>query len=272
MRHRHLPRRLARFGNRPYDVLMPHPVTLPTMSWGTPDAHRTALLVHGLGSSGAQMWRFGVTLAAAGWHAIAVDLRGHGTAPRALDYTITAYAGDLAAIAPPRGGGWDLVIGHSLGGAAVTVAAASRPEWAARLVLIDPAIVLEEADRALVMASEARAFADPSKRAIAAEHPRWHEQDVELKSAAITLASPWAVQATSDQNTPWDVRAAATALRVPTHVIAADPAVYALFHGAVAAEALQNPQVTMSVISGAGHSPHRDLPEATMQELLRALD
>ena len=84
------------------------------------------------------MWRYGVALADDGWYAAAVDLRGHGTAPRALDYTIAAYAADLAATAPADGEPWDLVIGHSLGGAASTVAAAAHPAWTRRLILIDP--------------------------------------------------------------------------------------------------------------------------------------
>ena len=74
--------------------LMTMPLTLPTTSWGSASATRRALLVHGLGSNGPLMWRFGVALADAGWHATAVDLRGHGLAPRALDYTIAAYAAD----------------------------------------------------------------------------------------------------------------------------------------------------------------------------------
>ena len=101
------------------------PVTLNTTSWGRSDAPRRALLVHGLGSNGPLMWRFGVTLADAGWHATAVDLRGHGLSPRALDYTIEAHAVDLGATTPEDGAPWDLVIGHSLGGASSIVAAAS---------------------------------------------------------------------------------------------------------------------------------------------------
>ena len=54
---------------------MPTPVTLPTLAWGAPHAAKHALLIHGLGSNGALMWRYGVTLADAGWHATAVDLR-----------------------------------------------------------------------------------------------------------------------------------------------------------------------------------------------------
>jgi len=58
---------------------------------------------------------------------------------------------------------------------------------------------------------------------------------------------------------------------VPTHVIAADPEVFSIFQGELAAEVLRNPLITMSVVTGAGHSPHRDLPEDTMRHLLDAL-
>src|SRR5947208_1878298 len=118
---------------------MPAPVSLPRISWGSPDSPRRALLVHGLGSSGALMWRFGVALADAGWRADAVDLRGHGTAPRAVDYTIDAYAADVAATTPSNGP-WQAVVAHSLGAAAATLAAAADAGWTERLVLVDPAI------------------------------------------------------------------------------------------------------------------------------------
>src|SRR3954452_21787967 len=108
---------------------MPAPVSLPRISWGSPDSPRRDLLVHGLGSSGALMWRFGVALADAGWRADAVDLRGHGTAPRTLDYSIRAYAADLLAARPGGADAWDLVVGHSLGGAATVVAARDQPAW-----------------------------------------------------------------------------------------------------------------------------------------------
>ena len=250
---------------------MPVPVTLPRQSWGDPSATRRALLVHGLGSNGALMWRYGVALAEDGWFAEAVDLRGHGTAPRALDYSIAAYAADLARTTPASGG-WDLVIGHSLGGAASTVAAAADPAWTRRLVLIDPAIHLSHRDRAIVRASQERSFADPTEAAVRGEHPGWHDQDVELKVLSARQASRWAVEQTSDQNPEWDERDAAARLSVPTHVIAADPAVYSIFTGDLADEVLAaNPLVTMSIVEGAGHSLHRDKPEESLRQLREAL-
>lgn len=265
---------------------MTSPLALPRLSWGARDAPRRALLVHGLGSSGALMWRVRAALADAGWRADAVDLRGHGSAPRALDYTVAAFAADLAETWP--GGAledadsvdaaaaaarpWDAVIGHSLGAAASVVVSADNPDWTRRLVLIDPGMVVITRNAEIVRASQERAFDDNRIEAVRAEHPDWHPNDVELKIDAVSRASRWAVEQTSVQNQPWDVRDAAARVRVPTHVIAGDPAVYSLFAGEIAKEVLAaNDRFTMSIIEGAGHSPHRDKPEQTLTELLRVL-
>ncbi|MBD7956465.1 alpha/beta hydrolase [Microbacterium sp. Sa4CUA7] len=259
---------------------MPVPVTLPRQAWGEPHAPRRALLVHGLGSNGALMWLYGTALAGLGWHATAVDLRGHGTAPRALDYTIAAYAADVAATTPDAATPdaaddtarpWDLVIGHSLGGAAATVAAAAHPDWTRRLVLIDPGIRLADGDRSVVRDSQTRAFDDPTEAAVRAEHPLWHPNDVELKALAARQASRWGVEQTSDQNTAWDVTADAARLSVATHVIASDPEVYSIFTGDLVRDVLANPHITMSVVAGAGHSPHRDKPADTLRHLMEVL-
>ena len=58
---------------------------------------------------------------------------------------------------------------------------------------------------------------------------------------------------------------------MPTHVIAADPAVFSIFSGPLRAEVEQNAFVTVSVVAGAGHSPHRDKPDDTVDHLRRAL-
>ncbi|MDZ8170790.1 alpha/beta fold hydrolase [Microbacterium xanthum] len=248
-------------------------VRLPRLEWGDPDAPRHALLVHGLGSNGALMWRFGVALAEAGWCATAVDLRGHGTAPRALDYTLEAYAADVAATRSRRGGApWDLAVGHSLGGAAVTLAAAQHPGWARRLVLIDPGLRLTDEQRDTVRASQEEAFADGTVDAVRARNPHWHENDVELKALSTAQVSRWAVEQTAAQNPGWDVSGPARTLDVPTHIIGADPAVWSIFTGALADEVCANPLVSMSVVAGAGHSPQRDRPDETMRQFFAAID
>ena len=251
---------------------MPAPVTLPRLSWGDAAAPRRALLVHGLGSSGALMWRLGDALAAAGWHATAVDLRGHGDAPRTLDYSVAAYAADLAATRPPGAGAWDAVVGHSLGGAAGTVAAAEDADWTRRLVLIDPAIHIVQRNAADVRRSQERAFADNRLDAVRQEHPHWHPQDQELKVDAVRRASAWAVEQTSAQNQPWDERAHGARPPGPPHPNGADPALPSISTGALADEVLaSNPRISLSVVSGAGHSVHRDRPEESIRQLLEAL-
>jgi pimeloyl-ACP methyl ester carboxylesterase len=246
-------------------------MTLPQLSWGDPAAARRALLIHGLGGNGALMWLYGVELAALGWHAIAVDLRGHGHAPRALDYSIDAYAADVTATRPAGDGTWDLVVGHSLGAAVATRAAADHVGWTRRLILVDPAIRLGDHDRDVVRNSQERSFADPTEAAVRAEHPLWHEHDIELKARAAQQASRWAVEQTSAQNTPWDVSSAAARLAVPTRIIASDPQVYSIFKGRLVDEVLANRRISMSVVTGSGHNTHRDMPAETMRHLRDAI-
>ena len=109
--------------------------TLPAQHWGDPAAARRALLVHGLTSDGGTWWRVGEALASAGWFVTAVDLRGNGAAPIAQHYSFADYASDLP------GRDWDVVVGHSLGGAVATLAAL-EPGFTRRLVLLDPALAL----------------------------------------------------------------------------------------------------------------------------------
>lgn len=251
---------------------MPTPLTLPRITWGSSDAAKRALLVHGLGSTGALMWRLGVALADAGWQATAVDLRGHGDAPRALDYTIEAFAADLVHTRPRKKGTWDAVIGHSLGGAAGTVASADDPGWTRRLVLLDPAIVLQSKEARTVRRSQKRAFADNRIERVRKENPSWHPQDHELKIDAVARSSAWAVEQVSEQNPHWDVREQAARLTVPTAIIASDPKINSLFQGRLADEVLAgNPLITSSVIPGSSHSLHRDRPLQTIERLLEVL-
>lgn len=243
-------------------------VTLPRYSWGDASAGRSALVVHGLGSNGPSTWRIGTDLAERGWHVTAVDLRGHGLAPRTLDYRLERYGADVAGIAPLGGGSWNLVVGHSLGGAASALAASANPGWAERLALLDPAIVLQGRDAERIANSQRAAFDDNSPETVRRRYPNWHEQDIELKVQAVSQASRWAIEQTLLHNTTWDVREAVAALTVPVFVIAADPGIHSLCTGALAAELLQrNAKLSMTVIAGAGHNLHRDRPEQTTKTI-----
>ena len=218
---------------------------------------RRALLIHGLSSSGATWWRVREQLESEGWEVTTPDLRGHGTAERAESYAITDYVSDLPS------GPWDLVIGHSLGGAIAAVAATS-PGFAVRVVLLDPVLEVPEKHWQAVLEDQLGEL-DLTAETVARERPHWHPRDRELKVQAVHQADRRMVERTFSDNPGWNVVAAAKALPVPTLILGADHAVYSMFAAETAdAVVAANPSLTYRVIEGAGHSPHRDKPEATL--------
>lgn len=100
------------------------------------------LLVHGFGASSYQ-WRFTLpTLAAAGFHAIAPDLPGHGFSQLAFpsgEYTRDIYASRIIQLMDALGVRSAPVVGHSMGGAIVAEMAWQHPARLARVALLSPA-------------------------------------------------------------------------------------------------------------------------------------
>lgn len=228
---------------------------LPSTNWGVPGGPR-ALLVHGLSSEAGSWWRLGPALAGDGWHVTAVDLRGHGTAERADSYRLSDYAGDLPV------SGWDVVIGHSLGGAS-TVLAAQQPGFSARLVLIDPVLEVPEGLWEETIAEQV-AELDLDEESIARLKPHWDEGDRAAKLAGVRAVHPEAVSRTFTDEGRWDVVTEARALSVPTLIVSGDPTVYTMLDPATAHLVAQNPLVEYRIIPGTGHSPHRDRPLETI--------
>lgn len=233
---------------------------LPEFTRGAGDGRR-ALLVHGLSSSATSWWRIAEALVEAGWTVTAIDLRGHGTAPRADSYALTDYAADL-----PRAQ-WDLVVAHSLGGAAAVIAAAD-PEFAARLVLLDPVLEVPATERDEIIADQVAELALDAAT-LAELKPHWDDRDRAAKLEGVRAVDPAAVSRSFTDTGDWDVVAEATALTVPTLVLAGDPAVYSMLSpGTARGVAAGNPLVEYRVVGGAGHSPHRDRPAETLDALL----
>ena len=91
------------------------------------------LLIHGA-AHGAWCWRDVIpALAARGHGARAIDLPGHGEDPRPLaEVTLDAYAAAIvAALERPA-----VLVGHSMGGYPITLAAERAPERVARLIYL----------------------------------------------------------------------------------------------------------------------------------------
>jgi pimeloyl-ACP methyl ester carboxylesterase len=107
------------------------------------DAHAPpVLLVHGFGAS-AYQWRFTLpVLAAAGFHAIAPDLPGHGFSQLAFpngEYTRDRYARRLWLLLDALGVTSAPVVGHSMGGAIAAEMGWQQPGRLSRLALLSPA-------------------------------------------------------------------------------------------------------------------------------------
>ena len=95
------------------------------------------LLIHGLGSSGAD-WAFQAPALEDRFRLIVPDLRGsgHSTATPG-HYSIDEFASDLWALLDSLGLSRPSIVGFSLGGAVALEMALQRPEDVARLVLIN---------------------------------------------------------------------------------------------------------------------------------------
>lgn len=238
---------------------------LATTVWGPVDDPQApkALLVHGITSSAATMWELGEGLAAAGWAVTAVDLPGHGASAPVGSYRFADVA-DL--VAAQVGDGFELFVGHSLGGAVGTVLLARHPALAQRAVLIDPALFVPD-DRARELAPQLRADKSLTAADVAADHPRWHPRTIESRVRATAAADVDAVTAWVEDNLPWDVRPEAARVAVPVHVLVASdgPAVAPFL---VEELPVANPHWRFETVPDSTHSIHRDQPDLVLQRLL----
>jgi pimeloyl-ACP methyl ester carboxylesterase len=109
--------------------------------WGPDDAD-PVLLAHGGGQSRLAWRETAVRLAAAGYRAVAIDLRGHGDSARVDDYSLTAFTGDVRRVAGRLGR--PVLVGASLGGHSSLLAEGETDGGIGRaLVLVDVAPTME---------------------------------------------------------------------------------------------------------------------------------
>lgn len=133
--------------NRPHAAPPPGPGQRDTLvsgvRWRSREVEGSGtpvVFVHGHLASSAT-WEDVLRPAAAGHPAIAVDLPGSGGSDRPWphDYSVGGEARGLVEFLGVRGIARAVLVGNSLGGAAVMAIAAERPERVAALVLVAPA-------------------------------------------------------------------------------------------------------------------------------------
>lgn len=118
---------------------------------------RPLLLVHGFTGAKEDFTPWLDPLAAAGWHAVAPDLRGHGSSSKPAAesaYTFELMADDMLKLTDVLGWERFVLLGHSMGGMIVQFLACDAPSRLAGLVLMDTAHgPLDHLDPGLVAAA-----------------------------------------------------------------------------------------------------------------------
>jgi pimeloyl-ACP methyl ester carboxylesterase len=166
---------------------------LATRSWGE-EGRPLAVLVHGVSASSRTWWRVGPWFAEKGWHAVGVDLRGHGDSPRAKygltleDLTEDLYETASGLLGPAER--IDVLLGHSLGALTALKLCEEHGDFVKRLVLEEPpgseSSGFDEVAN-MVESDVARAIEAPEemKREQQEENPSWTEEDAANNAASL---------------------------------------------------------------------------------------
>lgn len=106
------------------------------LEWGS-RGQPGLVFVHG-GAAHAHWWSFLAPMFATDWHAVALDLSGHGESGRREEYSHEAWADEVLAVTEAAGfPGPPVVVGHSLGGMVTIQTAATYGDRLAGAVIVD---------------------------------------------------------------------------------------------------------------------------------------
>ena len=124
-------------GTRPEDrAVVVEGTEIRYLSWGT-HGKPGLVFVHG-GAAHARWWSFIAPMFAENWHAVAIDLSGHGDSGWRNDYSHDLWAREIMSVADDVGfPGPPVVVGHSLGGMVTIVTAATYGDRVAGSVIVD---------------------------------------------------------------------------------------------------------------------------------------
>lgn len=104
------------------------------------------VLVHGMGGDSGTWDSFASALTTAGRRVISIDLRGHGRSAHTDDYSFDSFGRDIEAVLDHLGLVRADLVGHSLGGYAVSVVAQQRPHSIRSLVIEEMPIPIRPGD------------------------------------------------------------------------------------------------------------------------------
>ncbi|KAB2873331.1 MAG: alpha/beta fold hydrolase [Bauldia sp.] len=242
-------------------------------------------MVPGLGDVRAEYRFLAAKLVEAGYRAVTMDLRGHGRSSTGWpDHGCAAIGSDVVALVAHLDAGPAVLIGTSMGAGAVASAAAEAPAMTAALVLIGPFV------RTIPPKSRLKGILQKAMIRIALAGPWapgvWGSYYVSLyptakpadlddyRSALVkNLGEPGRLAALKAMLAAGrdDIEPRLSEVRAPTLVVMgskdpdfADPAAEA----ETVARLLRG---TVTMIEGAGHYPHAEMPETTASAVLAFL-
>ncbi len=239
----------------------------------SPVGDHTMLFLHGAGGSEDE-WRFQLRHPRQGWHALAVDLPGHGQSEGAGYRTIDAYRDFVRDLLDARGLGRTVLVGHSMGGAIAQSFALTYPDRVEALALVATGARLRvhpDVLAALRRGEVGEAGTIISQWAYAAgAMPATRAQSAEAfaKNTTATLEGDFLAC------NAFDVMQRVASIRAPTLVICGDedrmtPVKFARFlHEAI-------PGARLAIIPGAGHMVMLEKPadvNRALTEFLSALE
>jgi pimeloyl-ACP methyl ester carboxylesterase len=228
-----------------------------------PDAAPTIIMLHeGLGSAG--LWGdFPEKLAAAtGTGVFAYSRAGYGASspaalPRPPDYMHVEALDVLPQVLDAVGFRRGLLVGHSDGASIAAIYAGGVQDHRIRgLALIAPHFIVEDISvQSIAEIKVAYQTAD-----LRAKLKRWHK---DVDNAFYGWNDAWLNPKFRD----WDISEYLPYIRVPMAIVqGADDHYGTIRQIEIAQEECYCP-VDVSIMSGAGHSPHREAPEATLNAI-----
>ena len=200
---------------------------LARRSWGQ-DGRPLAVLVHGVSGSSRTWWRVGPWFAEKGWHAIAVDLRGHGASPRApYSLTLDDLAKDLYDTTRElldHAKKIDVLLGHSLGALTALKLCQEHGDPVQRLVLEEPP-GSENSDfdevASMVESDVVRAREAPEemRREQLKENPSWTEEDAANNVASLRECDAGPIAEVIRNGLHYDLTTLVGSVEIPTLLV-----------------------------------------------------
>ncbi|MGO9907948.1 MAG: 2-succinyl-6-hydroxy-2,4-cyclohexadiene-1-carboxylate synthase [Solirubrobacteraceae bacterium] len=226
----------------------------------------TVVLLHGFTHTGAS-WDPVVSALGERYRALAIDIRGHGSASGREPVALEGVLEDLAAVAPAR----FTLVGYSMGGRIALHAALALPERIERLVLIgaSPGIA-DPAEREARLRDDERLAGEIDSMSIEAFAHRWAQTPVLAGQPPEVLA---AAHADRLRNRPAGLAAALRGLgnaslpplwerlgeiRIPVALVVGERD--EKFKAIADQMAARLPAAEVIVAPGAGHAVHLEAP------------